>query len=333
MATPVQIADVLTEAGCETVMLGNDILVAPFCGRVLAVAPDGGDNAIWHNSAFDNGDTAKSLLADDGWQNHGGDRIWISPEMETHIPVANDFWGSYTVPKAFDPGNYKTVDISENSVTIDSTGTSRFFRSEREVTLQWTNTVRRIDAPLPLPDGVSFAGYETRTTLKSTDYAPAQPALWRLLQVIGGGRVVIPTQGERRLLPVFGEPQHETNDDGSLTCAVETEINYKLALHHLDSPGSLLYRRDDGATSDLIVRRFNIVNDAVYSDVPSSDAGKRGYIVQVYIDDGGYGGFGELEHHSPALDGGQNEVEDVTTTFVYRGSAEAIDALSGEIDY
>ena len=326
MSTPSQIADALRGAGHKTVLLGDDILVAPFCGRVLAVGPAGGENTIWTNPALETSASAAELLAGDGWLNHGGDRVWMSPEMETHIEDPDRMFETYEVAAEVDPGAYELVEQSDDRITMRSAGAPRFKQSGRTVDLAWDQTVERQDRPDGLDDSIAFVGYRTTTALRAHDYAPTEPALWRLLQVPGGGRITALTNSGNTPLTLFGEPALSI-EANRISCAVDADAFYKFAIEHRDSAGVFLYRHDRGAASDLIVRKFPVVPGAVYSDVPNFDLEKRGYIVQVYVDDGGFGGFGELEHHSTALHDDLTETRDVCDTLIYRGPAAMIDKL------
>ena len=329
MSTPRQIADALRGADRETVLLGDEILVAPFCGRILAAGPGGGENAIWINPAMQSSPAAADLLAGDGWLNHGGDRVWVSPEMETHVEDPDRMFETYDVAAEVDPGAYQIAEQTADRITMRSSGAPRFKQSGRSVELAWSHTVERHARPNNLDDDIAFVGYQTTTTLRASDYAPTQPALWRLLQVPGGGRITALTNSGETPLTLFGEPELAI-ESNRISCDVDTDAYYKFAIHHRDSAGIFLYRHDRGEHSDLIVRKFTVVPDGMYSDVPNFDPEKRGYIVQVYVDDGGFGEFGELEHHSTALHGDLNEVTDVCQTLIYRGAARAIDQLAAQ---
>jgi hypothetical protein len=326
MSTPSQIAETIHANGHDVILLHNEVLIAPFCGRVLAVGPAGGENAIWTNPAFEAGDTTEALLSGEGWLNHGGDRIWVSPEMETHVEDPARMFETYAVAPEVDPGSYVVTSQDDDAVTIRSTGAPLFKQSSRRVDLDWEQRIACMHRPAELNDTVAFAGYRTSTTLRASDFAPTQPALWRLLQVPGGGTITVTTKPGTSPLTLFGKPALTETDDG-LTCKVDTDEFYKFAIDHRDATGVMRYRRDGDTESDLIIRKFTTVPGAVYSDVPNFDLEKRGYVVQIYVDDGGFGGFGELEHHSPALHGDKTEVIDICETEVYRGPASEIDRL------
>ena len=75
--------------------------------------------------------------------------------------------------------------------------------------------------------------------------------------------------------------------------------------------------------------RFRISPADQYYDVPCDDLSARGYMTQVYVDDGALGGFGEMEYHSPALDrtAGRTAIDDVCETWTCAGDASEIESV------
>ena len=66
---------------------GTRILILPYGGRILGVfAPASEENFLWTNSALDNPETARAYYASDDWQNSGGDRTWLAPEVDFFFP-------------------------------------------------------------------------------------------------------------------------------------------------------------------------------------------------------------------------------------------------------
>ena len=336
MTRPASLADTLRKAGAQTVLLGDEILAAPFCGRVLAIGPGGGENAIWVNPALDDPASAERFLSGAGWPNHGGDRIWISPEIETHVADPQRMMESYNVPPAVDPGAYEVVGRTDDEVTFRNACTVTFMRARQKLELQWTVAVSRLTSPPVEPVGnVIAAGYRTRTTLRHDGRLQpgVHPAIWRLLQVRGGGVIRAPTKGRATAMTFFGEPVVDVDDTG-VRCRVSNPVSSKFGIAVEASRGVFTCREDQPDRSDLIVRQFDLDPGALYSDVPCSQPDARGHAVQVYVDDGAHGGFGELEHHSAALDGasGIDEVSDQCDTWVFRGPASTIDRVQVAVE-
>src|SRR5690349_19691148 len=84
------------------------LLVLPFGGRVLGLFADESEsgNFLWANPALAAPDTAHAFLTQNASPHTGGDRIWISPEYETHVGDLADPWNTYAPAFAVDPGQY-----------------------------------------------------------------------------------------------------------------------------------------------------------------------------------------------------------------------------------
>ena len=105
------LADTLATAGHPLLDLSapgqGTLLVLPHGGRVLGLfAEDVDENFLWVNPALDSSESARAFLAGAPSPHTGGDRIWVSPEIETHIPDLADPWGTYAPPPPVDPGHY-----------------------------------------------------------------------------------------------------------------------------------------------------------------------------------------------------------------------------------
>jgi hypothetical protein len=73
------------------------------------------------------------------------------------------------------------------------------------------------------------------------------------------------------------------------------------------------------ARGDLVIeRQVNVQPHSRYCDHPlRADRSRQGDALQVFEDDGHYGGYAEIEHHSPAAaTGGPNGIVDVCRTTV-----------------
>ncbi len=62
---------------------GTRLLILPYGGRILGVYASGSEeNFLWTNSALDSVESARAYYASDDWQNSGGDRTWLAPEVD-----------------------------------------------------------------------------------------------------------------------------------------------------------------------------------------------------------------------------------------------------------
>ena len=311
----------LHAAGQSPIDLGGKLLVLPFGGRVLGLFPCPEVNALWVNPALGDAGRAREFLADPGWINLGGDRTWISPEVDTHVKDPDAMMDGYEVPKGVDPAAYEVVVQHRASVTLASRMAVPFRRSGEVVELAVSRTIELLDAPpFDLPEGTDFAGYRQEAVLTVANPVKARPGLWNILQVPGGGRIEIPVRAGARPRAFIGTPVYELQGE-RLRCRVDTEASFKFSLVAGDSRGLMLYLNDSGPREILLVRGFTVREADRYADVSCTMPDDLGHVQQVYVDDGALGGFGELEYHSPAVDGaGATTVRDSSEVWAFAGT-------------
>ena len=330
-----QLCESLKQAGQVPVVIGNKVLVLPFAGRVLGLYPDGETNLFWVHEALFSRESAQMFLSCEGWLNLGGDRTWISPEIETHIEDRLSYPAAIEVPKSVDPGAYRVIQADELSAALTSDMNVRFHQSKMTLKMNLTKKVAFMEKPpMPLKEGVSFAGYRMNYALTITEpvSGAARPGLWNLIQVPGGGEIIVPVKAGAKISPFIGKPVY--SQVGNLVrCTVKTDSSYKFSLKADYSRGLMVYIGIQGDKGSLVVRKFPVSDPARYADYPSFDPSDEGYMTEIYVDDGQYGSFGELEYHSPALEigKGETEVDDSSETWGFTGPAEAIRELCGTI--
>jgi hypothetical protein len=314
----------LREAGQTAVALSEQVLVTPFGGRVLGLFPEPNVNAFWVSPALEDLTATKRLLAEPDWINVGGDRTWVSPEVETHIADPARMPPEIIVPKAIDPGSYRVTAASDTSVTLSGDVELFFHRAGAPVRLALTKTVTLL-APPALVDGVRGAGYSLELTLRATAPLPAtaRPALWDLVQVSGGGTIILPTRDGAVPRTFSGQPVW-TRNGNRLHCSVGGGRSFKFAIHAGDCRGAMACLNVAATPALLVARTFDVLDPSRYTDVPCADLQATGYVQQVYVDDGALGGFGELEHHSAALMPGEKVVTDHSRTWAFTGSPSAL---------
>ncbi len=314
----------LRNAGQTAVTLADQVLVTPFGGRVLGLFPEPGINAFWVSPALADAGATKRLLAAPGWINLGGDRTWVSPEVETHIAEPSRQPVEIIVPKAIDPGAYRVTAAGDASVTLANDVELFFHGTGAPVRLALTKTVTSL-APPPLVNGVHGAGYALELTLRATAPLPAsaRPALWDLVQVGGGGTIILPVRTGAVPRTFSGQPVYSMHGT-RLCCAVGGGRSFKLAIHANDCRGAMAYLNTESTPALLVVRTFDVLEPSRYTDAPCNDLRATGYVQQVYVDDGALGGFGELEHHSGALSPGADSVTDHSRTWAFTGSPAAL---------
>ena len=321
----------LTNLGKPPVRL-NKVCVLPFGGRIMGLYPQPGLNALWVNPALDSLSAAHALITGGGWTNLGGDRTWISPEFDLFVSDASRPGETYKVPAGFDPGNYRVVSQCADAVELETAVIADFYRSGCKGKMALRKRIRELDAPgFTLPEGVSAAGYELTCTLTVDRTLPAslRPALWNLLQVPGGGEIVIPLKGSSAPVAYFGNPQ-ERRDGHCLVASVPAaQGSYKFGVMADSCRGVMLYRHLDASQPFVILRRFGVGSPERYFDAPFTEQQRRGVVQQVYVDNGDLGGFGEREHHSPSIIPDQcSEVTDTCTTWALAGPADRLRELT-----
>lgn len=317
---------VLCEAGRSPIDLDGRALVLPFGGRVLGLYPRPEVNAFWVNPALGAADSARELLGDPGWINLGGERTWISPEVDTHIDDPSRALDTYEVPRSVDPAAYAVTEQDAHGVSLETRMRVLFRRTRSRVDLKLTKTVSLLDAPpVELPDGVDWTGYALRVRLEA-DALPdgVRPAPWHLIQVPGGGRIVLPVQPRAQPRVIFGDPDYAL-ENHTITAGVPTATAFKLSLRAEHCTGRLLYTRFEAPTPTLVVRTHQVSAADRYSEVPYDDLDDTGYVEQIFVDDDTYGGFGELEFHSPALGrAGATAEEDESRVWAFAGPVDRL---------
>ena len=159
-----------------------------------------------------------------------------------------------------------------------------------------------------------------------------RPGIWSLIQVPGGGEIRVPVKEEVKPVSFFGTPVF-TIKKNVLTTVVKTDKSFKLSLKALHTKGVLIYFHAIGEKAVLVVRKFHDGDDSLYADYPSFNPADSGYCAEVYVDDGAYGGFGELEYHSKAIniDSGESETEDQSETWGFSGTLSDINNICENI--
>ena len=326
-----QLISNLAAAGLPVASLGNErILVSEFGGRILGLLPDGETNLFWVNPATLLRGSVSEWRAGRGWSNLGGERAWISPEIDTNVPDPARFAASYAVPAALDPGAY-TLRREADGLVLAQEFSLRWLRTSQTITLALERAIRVVDTPpFSVPAGVSFAGYSLRSRLTTrVPLGVARPAVWNLIQIPGGGTVIAKVRAGAHPVAFINAAQW-TSVGHTIRTAARTTISFKWSLRASQCAGRFMYLQPfaDGRAG-LVVRDFPVAEEAEYADCPCHAPHDTGHMCQVYIDDGGLGGFAELEFHAPSLRHGGRETNETTcSTWGFIGPVEAILDLS-----
>ncbi|MGB9196966.1 MAG: DUF6786 family protein [Terriglobales bacterium] len=318
---------------------GTRLLILPYGGRILGVfAPGSEENFLWTNSALDSVESARAYYGSDDWQNSGGDRTWLAPEVDFFFPkFPNIDISGYWQPRSLDPGNYqltKTVQSLKltNRLNLDA------FRSRKRLELEITKSFAA--APNPLrhdsqirTGAVEYAGHTLLTSLKILDPHPdgvPLVGLWSLTQMPHQGELFVPTYSKAEAKIYFGlvdaPPDELTISDRLVRFKMRAAGEHKIGLRANVTTGRIGYIHPAGRKYALIIRNFFVNPSGEYADVPWTDPEDQGYSTQACSVNSRWGMFSEMEYHVPAIGGetGLNHVEDRSQLWAFRGSRDDI---------
>jgi hypothetical protein len=252
------------------------------------------ESIFWTNEAFAQTGRFKEFLSSGSW-NIGGDRIWIAPEIQYHVPDRSDFWGSVFWPEQVDPGRY-LLDQPEPGqwcLTQDMTLQAYNLASgQKELYLE--RLIRQVDDPLrnvgdypDLVNGVLFAGYEQVVTLSEPRRDDIVSEAWSLTQLNPGGMLVIPASPRVEYTdyyePVDGSLQ--TIHPDHVRLQITGDRQYKVGYKSAHVFGRLAYYNHlDDSRAYLIVRNFFNNPSMPYAEEPDHSPGCRGHSIHVYND-------------------------------------------------
>jgi hypothetical protein len=311
----------LAEAGddFEQVQLSDDasIVISARTARLYGPFFNGRDPIGWVPTAFESAAGFRALQESANW-NLGGERLWLSPELEYFVADRRDFWNTYAVPRAIDPGLYELSRIDAGLCLRMSFD----LRSARTGEHQATVIQRRIvevDPPSGLPRDVRAARYREEI---SVDSVLGQPPVvpWIVRQVGLGGRIAIPAPAGARAGSIVGPLPEEARiagADGFVFDLHEGEL-FKAAFAARDILPAIAYVIPLGATACGIVLAYDGSAEEAYFEEPPDKPGDSGYSAFVFRDDGRFGGYAELEvvghpeHHATST--GKRSTLRLTTT-------------------
>ena len=324
---------------------GTRVLILPYGGRILGVfAPGSEENFLWTNSALDTVESARAYYASDDWQNSGGDRTWLAPEVDFFFPkFPNIDIAGYWQPRGLDPGNYELVKAKTSTTTgagikLRNQFNLQGFRSKKEVWLEITKSVAPAPDPLrhdtALQTGaVEYAGHTLSTSLQVLGPDPNDAplvGLWSLTQMPHQGELFIPTYFKSEPRIYFGFVDTPTDElavsDRLVRFKMRAAGEHKIGVRALATTGRIGYIYPTGDRHALIVRNFSVNPSGEYADVPWTEPEDKGYSTQACSVNSRWGMFSELEYHVPAIGGGTglSQIEDRSQLWAFRGQRRDI---------
>ena len=313
---------------------GTRVLLLPYGGRVLGLfAPGDDENFYWTHPALASVESARAFYSSGEWQNSGGDRTWLAPEVDIFFPRYPDLDPStYWQPRELDPGDYQ-VDSSGGIVKLTNRLSLTFSRSGRRVDLEMAKWVMPAANPLryeaALADlTVGYAGYTQHTTLALTGAEARPVGLWNLVQMPHGGELLIPTYSKAEPKIYMG-----SIPDGDLVVSSQL-VRYrmraageqKIGIRAVITTGRAGYCYPSRGGLALVVRNFSVNPSGEYVDVPWREPNDLGYSTQACNVNGRWGQFSELEYHVPAIGtgAGDSRCEDISQVWAFRGASADI---------
>src|ERR1022692_927069 len=88
---------------------GTKALVLPYGGRILGLfAPGDDESFFWTHPALRDAGAAREFYSGKQWHNSGGERTWLSPEVDLFFPAFPDL-KEYWQQRELDPGQYEAT--------------------------------------------------------------------------------------------------------------------------------------------------------------------------------------------------------------------------------
>jgi hypothetical protein len=357
VTAPVDLATVetrLAERGIASrrIRVGTDahIVVSGYGSRVYGPFFGAGASEAWIPEAF--GDpTAFAALHESGAWNVGGDRVWIGPEIEYMIPDRDRYWDTYDMPVAMDPATHVFAgDATEPTMHrhLRLRGHQRSLADHTDVYGSLDLGIRIRATPNPLRElslaggeDVSYGGYRTELTLSQSSGTALDAESWMLLQVRAGGTALVAGAPRMRVTDYY-EPVGDllAPRRGGVAVSLTGADRFKIGFAAPHVSGRMAYLRDlaDGDAA-LVVRSSSVWPGFDYAEEPDFLPGHRGDALHMYNDDGGLGGFAELEARGTpiaAVRGGDGSTRPVTDRFLtwwFRGPRSVLAEIAEHLGH
>jgi hypothetical protein len=320
---------------------GTQLLVLIHGGRVLGLFPSRDENNfLWTHAALASAATARAFYKSDEWHNSGGERTWLSPEIDVffpHYPKLDRYWQ----PRELDPAHYR-VEKAARPFTVGTPVKLTFSRTQAVGKFSIAKAFSPAPDPLrqerlPNVNRLRYAGYTQAVTLRTVKYNHKHPAalsLWSLLQLPHGGDMIIPSYGKANVEVFMGHVPRQslTVREGLTRWKMKAKGEHKISVRAPGCTGRVGYlHRSSARQWDLVVRNFYVNPSGHYPEVPWSRPAEVGHCVQACNVNSGLGQFSELEYHAPAISigapdrqHGQDSCQDVSQVWAYRGAPSSI---------
>jgi hypothetical protein len=282
------------------------VLVSAFGGRIFGPFFEG-RSLSWVSPLFEDAQGFRKAVDGGAW-NLGGDRIWLAPELRYNVRDRQRFLESYDLQRAVDPGAYRLEPGAHSDhcrleqvlelQAYDGPGAKKL-RLERLVRPA-ADPLRDVERYRQIRAQLAYSGYEQTVTLTDLEPDGRESQAWSITQVPPGGVILVPvvpgTEHQDHLEPM--DEEHLELRANHLLVRAKGDRKYKIELkaaHHFGRFG--YFRRLARGRAGLLVKLFFNDPSAAYVMEAPHRPGVRGYSLDIYHDDGGLGGFAEIECH------------------------------------
>jgi len=323
-----------------TLQHGVKLILSQFGGRVLGpFLTEESASLYWLPPAFAGPQALKDFLAA-GETGLGGERYWITPEVQYNIRDRARWDATYALPSQLDPGHYALEQTRPDEwrlaqdVTLDAFNTASGRKDLHiEIVMHPVDdplrTLSRYDALL---DGVTYAGYEQVITLSERVNDGILSESWNLIQVNPGGMMLIPATAAPEWRDYY-EPAEDGQEfhPGHVRVHITGQRRYKLGYQAAQNFGRLAYFNTlDQGQAYLLVRSFFNNPSSLYIEEAAPTPWPWGDSVHIYNDRCKLGGFGELYVHGQTIGGPtrRSTSQDQMVLWLYAGPTARIKALA-----
>jgi hypothetical protein len=217
------------------------------------------------------------------------------------------------------------------------------FLTGQIVELEMTVTVE--SAPDPLRNirnfvgyqalGVHYGGYTSTVRLRNVGDAAVSAESWNLNQVPGGGSAMIAATRDVQVTDYY-EPVGDLLQriGGGVRVQLPGSQRFKIGFAAAQTVGLVGHMRSlEADRCVLTIRRSPVDASADYSEEPDFAPGVRGDALHLYNDDGGLGGFAELEARGTPLTDGRADAASIDrfTTWVFVGERDSLAVIAQEL--
>ncbi len=313
-------------------------------GKVIAMSVDGltGKNLLWPNP---------KIGSEAFWQNEkkdwniGGARSWISPEADFYLDKKSNWF----VPYEMDPGTYRLIAQQADTVICANEFHTKNINDE-DFFIKITRRIELLDSypNLNLADlkyvGMSFTHSLQNLSNRVIGKETGLIGLWSLIQLDPPGTMIIPIKKDPAQTNIvvrdYGPtnftsvpPERITITDEWVLVKIDGKFRCKLGFAPWAARNGIAFLQYEpgSETGTLFLKEFDVEAEGIYLDHPWEKAYDYGDAIQMYNDDGRFGGFCEIECHGPAKQLAPMEKLAHTITFsIFSGKLDLLKKIAGE---